>query len=469
MPARKSPIKRARTGELDPAIARLVRAQMKETGTPAVAVGVLHKGRAEAKGFGVTSVEAPDPVDEETLFQIGSTTKTYTATAIMRLVDKKELDLDLPVRRYLRDLRLKDAEATRKVTLRHLLTHTGGWLGDYFSDTGRGADSLERILKELHKVPQLTPLGSTWHYNNAGFYIAGRVLEKVTGQSFETVIKELLLDPLGMTRSFFFADEAIGYRIAAGHITKSLTSKKQMIARPYALARSAGPAGGIIADVVDQLRWAEFSMGDGRAVGGERLLKRSTMRAMQTEQASAGSIASAVGISWLIDYVDGVKLVYHGGTTHGHTSAFLMVPEREFAVTVLTNSSRGMQVHGRIIKAALEHYLGLKRVPPQASTSNRANLDQYVGHYVDGLKTHALDVEVRGNRLRAQYAALSPESEELINLSAFKLAFFDTDRAVVEGGRLAGYQSEFLRDERERIRWIRMGGRILRKARRPTG
>ncbi len=230
MPSAKAAPKRLRTGKLEPSLARFVRARMRETGAPGVAVGILHRGRAFAQGFGITSVEAPEPVDEETLFQIGSTTKTYTAAAVMRLVERKELDLDAPVRRYLRDLKLKDADVTRKVTLRHLLTHTGGWVGDYFTETGRGDDALDLVIRQLTKVPQLTALGSTWHYNNAGFYIAGRVLEKVTGQPYETAIKELLLDPLGMTRSFFFADEAIVYRVSAGHVAKSFRSRAHSIA-----------------------------------------------------------------------------------------------------------------------------------------------------------------------------------------------------------------------------------------------
>src|SRR5205085_5198289 len=129
-------------------------------------------------------------------------------------------------------------------------------------------------------VPQLTPLGSIWHYNNAGFYLAGRVMEAVTGKPYETLVRELLLAPLGMTRSFFFADEAIVYRVAAGHVSVKW-GKRHVVAQPWGLVRAVGPAGSLISDVIDQLRWAEFAMGDGRAPNGARLLKRSSMREMQ--------------------------------------------------------------------------------------------------------------------------------------------------------------------------------------------
>ena len=162
-------------------IDRLVRKEMSRTRTPAVAVGILHKGRAYAAGYGVTTVAEPAPVDHETLFQIGSTGKTFTTTAIMRLVERGDLDLDVPVRRYIKGFTLRDASVARRVTMRHLLTHTGGWAGDYFIDTGRGDDALEKFVREMRKVPQLTPLGSTWHYNNAGSVSPATSLRRCLG------------------------------------------------------------------------------------------------------------------------------------------------------------------------------------------------------------------------------------------------------------------------------------------------
>ncbi|MDQ3963783.1 MAG: beta-lactamase family protein [Actinomycetota bacterium] len=463
--ATKQPPRRLRTSPVDPALARFVRQKMRDTGTPGVAVGVLHKGRAFAQGFGVRSIEAPDPVDEETLFQIGSTTKTFTAAAIMRLVERKELDLDVPVRRYVKALRLKDPDVLKKVTLRHLLTHTGGWAGDFFPDTGRGEDAVARLVEGLAKIPQLTPLGEVWHYNNAGFVLAGHVLEKVTGQTYEAAVRELIVDPLGMTRSFFFADEANAYRIAAGHIARTFKSRQHEVAKPWALDRSSGPSGAIIADVVDQLRWAQFNMGDGRAPNGTRLLKKSTMKMMQTPQAPAGSIADHVGISWLLTDVDGTWIVAHGGTTNGHLSAFDMVPERDFAVTVLTNSSRGGEVHRAVVARALELYIGLKHVPPDPRPDDDLDVTRYAGRFVDAFKTWGIVLEPRGRRLHGHFEILDPEDDDGPLPPNFHLAFFDTDRTVIQGGRLGGLTAEFLRDKAGRVQWIRYGGRILRRSR----
>jgi len=211
-------------------------AAMARFGVPGVAVGVLRDGVEYAAGFGITNVAAPVAVDDHTLFQIGSTTKTFTGTVAMRLVEAGKLDLDAPLRTYLPELRLRDEGVAARVTLRHLFNHTGGWLGDYFDDTGDGDDALATIVARMAELPQFTPLGAFASYNNAGFYLAGRVIEAVTGQTYEAAVREMILEPLGMAESFFFAADCISRRVAVGH---TVTDTGTTVARPWALARAA--------------------------------------------------------------------------------------------------------------------------------------------------------------------------------------------------------------------------------------
>src|SRR5262245_5789600 len=192
-------------------------AAMQRIQVPSVAVGVVDGDAEHIAGFGVTSVDHPLPVDADTLFQIGSTTKTVTGTVAMRLVEQGRLDLDAPIRTYLPGLRLADETAAAGVTLRPLFSHTGGWVGDYFDDLGNGDDALAKIVERKVELPQVTPLGAIWSYNNAGFYLAGRVIEVAAGKSYEAAVQELVLGPLGMTNSFFFAADAITRRVAVGH------------------------------------------------------------------------------------------------------------------------------------------------------------------------------------------------------------------------------------------------------------
>ncbi|MEA3307111.1 MAG: serine hydrolase domain-containing protein, partial [Elusimicrobiota bacterium] len=224
--------------------------QMKELNVPGVAIGIIHGKKEYATGLGITSTENPLPVMENTLFQIGSISKPFLATAVMRLVEKKKIDLDIPITKYLPDLKLSTKETTKKVTMRHLLTHTGGWFGDHFKDFGDGDDALEKIVDDLEKLPQLSPLGKIWGYNNSGFYIAGRILEVIMKKPYAKIIKELILDPLDMKMTFFSAKDIMTYRFAVGH---SAPKKHLKIIRPWTLPKSVAPAGKIISNVNDML------------------------------------------------------------------------------------------------------------------------------------------------------------------------------------------------------------------------
>jgi CubicO group peptidase (beta-lactamase class C family) len=166
----------------------------RELGVPGVAVGVDDGGDREIVTYGVTSVEHGQPIDEATLFQIGSTAKTFTAAAIMVLVDQGRIDLDQPVRRYLPELRLRDDDATQTLTVGQLLNHTAGWDGgDSWIDTGEGDDALERSVALLADLPQQFAPGTGASYNNAAFVLAGRVVEKVTGETYERALARLIL------------------------------------------------------------------------------------------------------------------------------------------------------------------------------------------------------------------------------------------------------------------------------------
>jgi len=186
-----------------------IEAAMAEVQIPGVAVGVYYQGQEHVRGYGVTNVDYPQPVDGDTLFRMGSVAKTFTATTVMRLVEQSLLDLDAPVRTYLPNLRLADESVAARVTLRQCLNHSAGWLGEYYPDFGRGADAIGRYVAGMIELPQLTPLGQVYAYNNAAVVLAGHVIETVAGQPYEDVVRQQLLDPLGLDHTFFFSDEII--------------------------------------------------------------------------------------------------------------------------------------------------------------------------------------------------------------------------------------------------------------------
>src|SRR5207248_3152835 len=136
-----------------------IEAAMAEHQIPGVAMGVYYQGQEYVRGYGVTNVDYPQPVDGDTLFRIGSTTKTFTGTTVMRLVEQGLLDLNAPVRSYLPEFRVADELASERVTVRQCLNHSAGWLGDDFETFGRGADALTRYGANRASLPQSAPVG----------------------------------------------------------------------------------------------------------------------------------------------------------------------------------------------------------------------------------------------------------------------------------------------------------------------
>lgn len=439
---------------------------MTATGTPGVAVGILHNGEEHLCGFGVTNVNHPLPVDGDTLFQIGSTSKTVTATVAMRLVEADKLDLDRPIRHYLPDFRLRDTETTERATLRHCFTHSGGWVGDYFDDTGDGDDALAIYVQRMADLRQQAPIGSLWSYNNAGFSLAGRVIEAVTGKAFEQVTQELLLHPLGMERSFFFAKEVMTHRFAVGHnLDPADVEKKVQVAQPWALARSAHAAGGVISTVRDQLRYARFHLGDGRAADGTHLLSEATLKSMQHPLVKAGSMAEAVGVSWLLATVGGVRTVAHGGATTGQMSAFLMVPERNFAVTVLTNANRGRELHRDLVNWALEHFLGLRDPEPLSYRRPDSELQEFVGHYEAQLSHVDVTIHAGGLIFKVTPQPGFPHKDSPPSPAPppVPLAFIGDAELIVTDGPMKDGHVDVIRDEAGRVAWLRFSGRVHRR------
>lgn len=434
---------------------------------PGAAVGIYLAGEERYAVYGVTSVENPLPVDEDTLFQFGSTGKTFTATAIMRLVEGGKIDLHAPVRNYVPELRLKDEDVARRVTALHLLNHSAGWQGDFFEDTGPGDDAVARYVDRLVELEQVYPLGQQASYNNAAVVLAGRVIEKVTDLPFEEAIHQLLLKPLGLEQTLASLSDIMTRRFVVGHVHRS--DGTITVARPWAMPRSVTPAGGWSASVRDQLAWARFHLGDGRGENGEQVLSRLSLDRMKGETFSLGAsaIGDAVGISWLLRDVEGIRMVGHGGSTHGQRAAFQMVPERDFAVVVLTNSvPNGAQLHEAMVTWSLERYLGIVHHEPEPITLSEEELNGYSGMFESiGTRVH---IYLEAGQLTAK---LTPTPEALARAREgghdepedqppFALTLLPEDRYTIAGGPAKGLRGFFTRDDEGVVNGINLGGRL---------
>jgi len=437
-----------------------------------VAAGVLIDGEEHYAFHGITSVENPLPVDEDTLFQFGSTGKTYTATAMLRLVEQGKVDLDAPVRTYVPELKLRDEDVAAKVTVLQLFNHTAGWEGDMMDDTGAGDDALQKYVARMERLQQVTPLGATVSYNNASLSLAGRVIEKVTGTTFEQALRDLLFTPLGLNQTFFFPNDIMTRRFVVGHTKHD--DGRITVARPWALPRGGNPAGGMSANARDQIAWAKFHLGDGTAPDGTRVLSGELLDRMKqpTFDMKGSALGDYVGISWLLRDLGGVRLVGHGGTTNGQYSEFTMVPERGFALISMTNCGpNGSQLNSLLEKWALEHFLGIADVEPELLTLGEEALQQYAGSY----ETIAAAVELKpvGGRLEAvvrikpaMAAVLREQGEDVPDEQPpvpLALLAGDGDQYIVPDGPAKGMRGYFSRDADGHVDGVHLGGRLATK------
>ncbi|MBN1317143.1 MAG: beta-lactamase family protein [Anaerolineales bacterium] len=430
-------------------------------GVPGGVVGILYEGETRVCTFGVTNVNHPLPITEDTLFQIGSISKTYTATAIMRLVEMGKMDLDEKVRTYLSDFRVKDDGASENVTVRQLLCHTAGWGGDYFIDTGSGDDALERFVQAMARFEQVSPTGLHFAYNNTAFQLAGRIIEVVTGKTYEAAIQELIFQLLGLEQSFFNPSDVMVHRFVVGH---SATPKGAVVAEPWPLSRNANPAGGVICTVLDLLRYGRFHMGNGQIEDGSRLLGEDSIALMQTPQAAIWK-EEALGLSWFLETHDGVRTISHGGTTIGQQAELTLVPERNFAVAVLTNADVGLAANDTMKNWALREFLGLDIQKPQEIEASEADLAEYAGRYSNPIG--AVEMGLLCGRLVAQmiYTIGYPNIDDPPPPppAPFSFGLCEKDRLLGLDGRLAGYPAEILRSPDGDIAYLRFGHRLYKR------
>jgi CubicO group peptidase (beta-lactamase class C family) len=412
-----------------------------------------------AGAVGVTSVDNPLPVTARTLFQTGSTSKTVTATAVMQLVEEGKLDLDARVRAYLPDFRLQSEADAARITVRDLVTHHTGYVGDYFRDTGRGDDAMARIVAKMANSPQLIPAGTAFSYSNAAFYVLAHIVETVRGEPFERVVRERIFEPLEMRESFYFPEECLGYRCAIGHTVTAAGPRAQM--RWY-LWRSGGGASAVISNAIDQMKYAALHVG---VIDAPNVLNRRAIARMQSDSRPAGSMCETIGLSWMLDDAGrGHRLVKHGGSIAGMLSSFELIPSLGFGVTVLTNADAGRESRQTIADRCQEHFVGFGKPEPPASIAV-ANIAEYAGRFRATLEH--LEVRVDGAELCVTGVppprfAVDPDRVPLPDPPA-RVSFVAHDRAVVLTGPRRGERVEFLRGADGGVEWLRWDGRIARR------
>ncbi|UUU29835.1 beta-lactamase family protein [Streptomyces sp. CA-210063] len=444
-----------------------VEAQAKEFGVPGVAVGVLLGDQEIYASHGVTSLANPLPVDEKTLFHLASVSKTFTATALMRLAAEGKVDLDAPVRRYVPELKLADEQAAAQITVLNLLNHTAG-LDWNLVDDGKGDRSLAGLVAKLPELPLIAPPGARASYSQAGYNLAGRVIEKVTDLPFEQAMASLILEPVGLSDTVYGLAEVMVRKFAVGYNRGE--NGELHPARPWGAFKEGGradnPGGGLASSVSDLLRWARFQLGHGDGVLPAPVLRR--MRE-QTVKLRASSLGDGLGICWFLHDLDGILGIGHGGSGNGQFAELLIAPERDFAVVCLANAGPdGYSFNQSVVQWTLEHYLGVVEQEAEPVPYGEELARQVVGRYeIDAM---SLDIAADGTRLTLA-VDIKPEIREASDEemppgyppAAIGFLTHDGDEYIVTEGGLKGQRGYFSRDDNGAVIGVDLAGRLFNR------
>jgi D-alanyl-D-alanine carboxypeptidase len=321
----------ANSDEID----RYVEAQMRQLRIPGLSLAIIQNGRMiKERGYGFANLELEAPASKDTVYEFGSTTKQFTAAAVMLLVEEGRVHLDDSVRKYFPEV----PESWSSITVRHLLNHTSGiqnhvavpgWLGVFkTSILGQTTPPRDELLRMFFKLPLEFQPGETWAYDNTGYYLLGLIIEKASGQSYWEFLENRITKPLEMRATRSSDPQPLVPNRAAGYDWKANHFVNQPILAPFV----AFSAGSILSTVEDMRKW-------DAALQTDTLLKKSSLDQSWTAAKGndGGDLPFNYGFGWFIDNYHGHRLVQHSGGTPGFSSLIYRFVDDKLSVIILTN------------------------------------------------------------------------------------------------------------------------------------
>lgn len=434
---------------------------------PGAALGIAVGDESLELAAGIVNANTGVAATPDTLFQIGSITKVYTATMVMQLVDEGKVQLDEPVATYVPELELADEAAARSITVRQLLDHTSGIDGDLFEDFGRGDECVERYVGSFGSLAQMAPPGSFFSYCNSGFVLAGRMIEKLDGVGYDVALKNRVLEPIGASKSTMLPEEAILYRVSVGHMTPPGGGEPVVIPQ-WLLPRALGPAGLVAAPVGELLAFARLHLEGGVAPGGAQVLSTASVSAMQEEQVvlpDQYTLGRAWGLGWILYDWGGDPVIGHDGNTLGQSGYLRLVPERKLAVALLANGPGASAVYERIYDEVFRELAGMSvpKKPEAAADQSAFDVEKFIGVY-ERLGSR-LTFDVVDGRLQLKSQNTGPLSDLRPEAPPIQLDAVD-DTTFVGYVPEAGVSMPvvfFDYDEAGRPGWVHMGARATRR------
>jgi CubicO group peptidase (beta-lactamase class C family) len=361
-------------------VEQAARAEIARLNVPGASIAIVRGGEVVfAKGVGVADVETGEAVRPEMLFRLGSTTKMLTATALVGLAVEGKLDLNAPIGRYISGL----PPRLSQVTANQLLSHTAG-IHDEAPMYGSHDDAaLGNAIRGWTDSWLFTEPGKIFSYANPGYWMAGYLVEVLSGKPYADAMEARVFQPLGMARTTLRPTVAMTYPLAQGH--EAAGPAKCVVARPAADNAASWPAGSIFSNTADLARFVIAFLNDGR-VGGKPVLDPKTIALMSSPHAAYPDSKNSYGYGLELTEFRGVRTLEHGGSRMGYGSFIRMAPEQRVAVIVQTNRT-GMNLPATAEKAMeLLLPLGPKAAakPPAAMPVTAEDLNRHAGVYQNG-------------------------------------------------------------------------------------
>src|SRR5688572_5970588 len=354
---------------------------MRASEVPGATVAIVENGRVtHARGYGVRSLGSPAEVDADTLFQIGSTTKAFTATALAILVEEGKIGWDDRVIDHLPGFRMYDPWVTREITVRDLLVHRSG--------LGRGQGDLmfvpsteisrSDLVRRIRFLKPATSFRSAFAYDNVLYAVAGQIVEAVSGKSWEDFVEERILAPAGMPGAVTNDVDRLSRANRAyphGRVGELRGVGKQQVfdEKKVALGANVGPAGAIASGANDLARWLQVQLSGGQTPGSEKRLFSSAsgqemrkpvvpvpVTPLPPPLADATPQFRGYALGWSVQDYRGHRIVQHGGGTQGFRAVVVLIPEKDVGFAIAINSEDNELVPG-LQYELLDHYLGLPK------------------------------------------------------------------------------------------------------------
>ncbi len=356
-----------------------VEATMKASDVPGATIAIVENGKVtHARGYGIKGLGSPDPVDADTLFQIGSTTKAFTATALAILVEDGKLRWDDRVIDHLPDFRMYDAWVTREITVRDLLVHRSG--------LGRGQGDLmfvpstnisrADLVRRIRFLKPATSFRSGFAYDNVLYAVAGQVVEAVSGKSWEDFVEERILAPAGMKAAVTNDLDRLARANRAyphGRVgeLRGVGAQQLFDEKKVALGANVGPAGAIASGANDLARWLQLQLAAGQLPGSEQRIFSAANAAEMWQPvvplpvtplppalADATPQFRGYALGWIVQDYRGHKVIQHAGGTQGFRAIVVLIPEKNVGFAIANNSEDNEFIPG-LHYGLLDHYLGL--------------------------------------------------------------------------------------------------------------